>query len=291
MKSIWNELQGMEFKQSYYNAGGVKTRAIEAGEGEALIFLHGTGGHAEAYMRNISAHAEHFHVYAIDLVGHGYSSMPDIDYGMQDYVDHLANFLEAIGAEKAHFSGESMGASVAFWFAQQHPEKVGKLVLNTGLPLAPPPGKPSEQLQALLDKTKKATTGAPTLEAVRQRMHWLVLNESSLTDEIIQTRFQIYSQEGKPKTIQKITEQSIGILLDPAAKKTWYNPENLKKVAHPTLLLWTDHNPGQPVALAEKAAAEMPNARLEVLKNSAHWPQWEEAEAFNEIHIKFLVEK
>ena len=51
MTNIWNHLQGVEFKQSYYDAGGVRTRAIEAGDGPPLILLHGTGGHAEAYVK------------------------------------------------------------------------------------------------------------------------------------------------------------------------------------------------------------------------------------------------
>lgn len=290
MNSIWNELQGTAFKQSFYDAGNVRTRVLEAGDGDPLILLHGTGGHAEAYTRNLAAHAKHFHVYAIDLVGHGYSSMPDVDYGMQCYVDHLADFLAVIGAKKAHFSGESMGASVICWFALQHPDKVDKMVLNTGLPLAPPPGKPSEQLEALLEKTRNATSGAPSLDAVEQRMKWLVLDsEKSLTPEIIQCRFQIYSQPGKAEVIRKITEQSIGTLLDSEAKASWYNPDNLAKIGNETLILWTKHNPGQPVALAEKAAAEMPNAHLEVMQHSAHWPQWEEADRFNEIHLKFLL--
>ena len=86
-QSIWNYLQGVEFKQTYYNTNGVSTRAIEAGQGPVLILLHGTGGHAEAYLKNIAAHARHFHIYAIDMIGHGYSDAPDISYDMQCYVD------------------------------------------------------------------------------------------------------------------------------------------------------------------------------------------------------------
>ena len=99
MSSIWNTLQGVPFQQTYINAGGVNTRVIEAGEGPVLIFLHGTGGHAEAYLRNIEEHAKHFRVMAIDMVGHGYSDMPDLDYGPQDYVDFMLNFIDAIGAD------------------------------------------------------------------------------------------------------------------------------------------------------------------------------------------------
>ena len=111
-QSIWNYLQGVEFKQSYYDVNGVSIRAIEAGQGPVLILLHGTGGHAEAYLKNIEAHARHFHVYAIDMVGHGYSDAPDISYDMQCYVDFMRDFLDAIGADKASISGESLGATV-----------------------------------------------------------------------------------------------------------------------------------------------------------------------------------
>ena len=137
MTSIWNTLQGVPFRQRFVDAGGVNTRVIEAGAGPALILLHGTGGHAEAYTRNLAAHAEHFHVYAIDMVGHGYSDMPDIAYGPQDYVDFLRDFADAIGEERVFVSGESLGAQVAAWFAIQHPSRAHKIVMNTGMLLPP----------------------------------------------------------------------------------------------------------------------------------------------------------
>ena len=45
----------IEFKQYYVNANGIRTRVLEAGVGTPLILLHGTGGHIEAYARNIEA--------------------------------------------------------------------------------------------------------------------------------------------------------------------------------------------------------------------------------------------
>ena len=77
-----------------------------------MILLHGTGGHAEAYLKNIEAHAKYFHVYAIDMVGHGYTDAPDISHDMQCYVDFMKDFLDVIGAHKAHISGESLGAAL-----------------------------------------------------------------------------------------------------------------------------------------------------------------------------------
>ncbi|NKB37723.1 MAG: alpha/beta fold hydrolase [Gammaproteobacteria bacterium] len=287
MTSIWNHLQGLEFKQSYYNAGGVMTRAIEAGEGPVLILLHGTGGHAEAYLKNIEAHAKHFHVYAIDMVGHGYSDAPDISYDMQCYVDFMRDFLDAIGADKAHISGESLGATVASWFALAYPDRVNKIVMNTGMML-PPDEKGSAELQELLDRSRKAS-GTPNREMIRQRISWLMHDDKDVTDEIVEVRYQIYQQPGRADVIRTIAEQSIGALLDPVEQDKWYNPELLKKLSCPTLVLWTRFNPGQLVHLAEEGAALIPDSDLVILENSAHWPQWEEMEEFNKAHIDYLL--
>ena len=287
--SIWNELQGVALKQTFYDAGGIRTRVLEAGSGFPLFLLHGTGGHAEAYSRNIAAHAEHFHVIAYDMVGHGYTDAPDIDYDEQAYVDHLRSLMDAMEIQAAHLSGESLGGSVAAWFALQYPERVGKLVLNTGLPLSPNTRQGIDQMNDFLARSRKAT-GTPTRDALAVRMKWLFLDEASLTDELLETRFRIYSQPGRAAAIRKLTERAIGGLIDPESQKTWYRPDQLRELTCPTLLLWTNHNPGQPVELARQAAASIPDARVVVLENSSHWPQWEEPDAFNRAHVEFLLD-
>lgn len=285
--SIWNWLQGLELSQRFYDINGVRTRSIEAGSGPPLIFLHGTGGHAEAYLKNLRAHAAHFRVHAIDMVGHGYTAMPDIGYQMQDYVDFMLGFVDAIGAQRVLISGESLGASVAAWFAIQHPERVSRLVMNTGM-LLPPGPQGAQELRNLLERTRKATTSV-TRETIRQRMRWLVLREESLSDEIIEARYQIYRQPGRASAIRYIVEQSLGALLEPALQARWYAPGLLEQIKCPTLVLWTRHNPGQTVLDAQQGAALIPDARLVVLENSAHWPQWEESEQFDRAHLDFLL--
>ncbi len=287
MSSIWNTLQGVEFAQTFVDAGGIRTRTLTAGSGPVLIFLHGTGGHAEAYVRNIEAHARHFTVHAIDMVGHGYSDMPDIDYSPQHYVDHLLAFIDAIGADKVSISGESLGAQVAAWFALQHPDRVHRIVMNTGI-LLPPDEAGKKDLQDLLERTRKAT-GTPDREAIRMRLRWLVHEDHSVTEELITARKQIYDQPGRAAVIRRIAEQSIGALLDPAIAAKWNNPKLLTQLACPTLILWTRFNPGQLVPLAEEGAALVPDCELVVLENSAHWPQWEEPEEFNRAHLAFLL--
>lgn len=71
--TIWNDLADLAFKNYYVDANGIRTRVLEAGTGEPLILLHGTGGHIEAYARNIRGLSEHFRVICIDMLGHGYT--------------------------------------------------------------------------------------------------------------------------------------------------------------------------------------------------------------------------
>ena len=287
MCTIWNHLQGFEFKQTFYDVQGIRTRVIESGSGRPLIFLHGTGGHAEAYLKNIEAHAQHFHTYAIDMVGHGYSSAPDIDYDMQCYVDFLVDFLDAIGANKAFISGESLGASVASWFAIAHPERVIKIVLNTGI-LLPPSQQGAVELRDLLRRSRQAAA-TPTRSNIRQRLRWLVHREDSITDEIVEARYKIYSQPGRAAVLGKIAEKSLSALLEPEDKNKWYGRELLRRISCPSLILWTRFNPGQSAEEASEGANLIPNCQMVVLENSAHWPQWEEPHEFNRIHIDFLT--
>lgn len=289
MDTIWVGLIGQEVRQTYYKAGDVRTRAVEAGEGIPLIFLHGTGGHAEAYARNIAAHTKHFHVYAIDMVGHGCSDKPDLPYVVDDFVEHVHDFLDTIGAEKAYVSGESLGAIVGAWLAIKYPDRVAKLVLNTGI-LMPPNEKGRRELLDVLERSR-AAAGQLTHEAVRKRMEWLMHDPKSVTDEIVEVRYRLYSQPGMAAVMRKIAESVLGGTADPERAKQWLEPVKLREIQCPTLVLWTRHNPGQPVELAEEGAQLIPHARLVVLEKSAHWPQWEEAEEFNRIHIEFLLSK
>ena len=84
-----------------------RTRVIEAGSGDPLILIHGVGGSAEAWYRNIMRLAQNFHVCAIDALFHGLSSKEsDIQDQTEAQVDHVLDFMDAMGFERANVEGE-----------------------------------------------------------------------------------------------------------------------------------------------------------------------------------------
>jgi pimeloyl-ACP methyl ester carboxylesterase len=287
--SIWLDLMGSGVSENFYVVNGVRTRVLEAGAGPALVLLHGTGGHAETYCRNIGPLSEHFHVLAMDLVGHGFSGRPDdIDYTVADYANHVVGLLDTLAIDRAHVSGESLGGMVSAWVGIAHPGRVDKVVMNTGT-LARPDAAGQAQLNDLEQRTLALARDGVTREAVRHRMNWLVADPSRMTDEMIDCRLRIYEQEGMLDSVARIMSSVVGMLRGDNGDE-YMAPGVLKTLERPTLVLWTEDNPGQTTELARKVSADIPNGRFEVLSDCAHWPQFERPDVFNQTHIAFLTE-
>lgn len=287
-RTTWLDLLGAEVR--YYDAGGIRTRTIEAGSGEPLLLLHGVGGHAETYQRNVVALAAGgYHVYALDFIGHGYSDKPDQDYSVSVFADHVLRFLDAIGAERAHLSGESLGGWTAAWLALQHHQRVGKVILNTAAGLAITDDAPSrtaeyqERRKELRERTLAALDN-PTRESVRKRLEWLMADPASVTEELLETRYQIYLQPEFRQAQRRYWTRDVGLQGDTEL----LTRERLARITAPTFFLWTEHDPFIPWPVAEQAHRIVPGSRFHVMVNCGHWPQFEESDEFNRLSLDFL---
>jgi len=280
--SVWNDLTQVEFSQGFLQAGDYRTRYLHAGDDSKplLLLLHGITGHAEAYVRNLQVHAEHFDVYAIDFIGHGYSSKPDHPLEIKHYLDQVTAVLDTLGAEKAYFSGESLGGWVTAKFAQLHPERVERIVLNTmGGTMANP--QVMERLYTLSMEAAKD----PSWERVKARLEWLMADPTMVTDDLIRTRQAIFEQ---PDWLKAAVSNMA--LQDPEARKrNMLSDDDLRAIEPEALVLWTTKDPSGPVDEGRRIADLIPNGRLAVMEECGHWPQYEDPETFNRIHLDFLL--
>jgi 2-hydroxy-6-oxonona-2,4-dienedioate hydrolase len=277
--SIWGDLFGVELRQRYVDAAGIRTRVLEAGSGPALVMVHGTGGHLEAYARNVRALAEHFHVVLYDMVGHGLSDKPDRPYLIDYLSDHLLNVMDALGIERASLSGESLGGWVAAWTAAHAPERVSGLVLNTPGNITNKP----EVMATVRDSSLKAVRDASP-ESVRARVAWLFHDPRQVTDELVALRLAIYRQPGFERAMENIVAVQDWKHREPFI----WSPDWCGQISVPTLLLWTDHDPTGTVEEAELLREWIPGAQLEVIEDAGHWPQWEKPDEFHRAHLRFL---
>ncbi|GGJ30821.1 alpha/beta fold hydrolase [Streptomyces brasiliensis] len=282
--SVWADLNQVEFSQGFLQAGPYRTRYLHAGSGDKplLLMLHGVTGHAEAYVRNLAAHAEHFDVYAIDFIGHGYSSKPEHPLEIPHYLDQVLEVLKALGREKASFTGESLGGWVTARFAQLYPEKVDRIVLNTmGGTMANP--KVMERLYTLSMEAAKD----PSWERVKARLEWLMADPAMVTDDLIRTRQMIFQQPDWPMACEmNMALQDLEI-----RRRNMLSDDDLRAIQAPALVVWTTKDPSGPVDEGRRIADLIPNGRLAVIENAGHWPQYEQTAAFDQVHLDFLLEK
>jgi len=102
------------------------------GVGEPLLLIPYTSADHACYAFQLPAYTEHFRCIAVDLPGSGESDKPPGPYSTHGYADQLAGFLGAIGIERAHVAGMSLGAAVGMHLAARHPERVRSLSLHSG---------------------------------------------------------------------------------------------------------------------------------------------------------------
>jgi 2-hydroxy-6-oxonona-2,4-dienedioate hydrolase len=281
-ESVWSDLQGVPFVQGYLDAGGIGTRYLHAGDENSppLILLHGSGGHAEAYVRNLEAHADHFSTWSIDMLGHGYTDKPGHPLEIGHYVDHLLAFLDAIGVERAHLSGESLGGWVVSRVAADHPAKVDRLVLNTaGGSQADP-----EVMKRIITLSMAAAEN-PTWETVQARIKWLMADKSKSYDDLVASRQRVYRQPGFVAAMRDIMA-----LQDPEIRaRNLMSTNDYGSITAPTLVLWTSDDPTADVTEGRRIASMIPGARFEVMAGCGHWPQYEDTKTFDRLHIDFLL--
>ncbi len=286
--TLWNETVGCEVR--FRDAGGVRTRTLEVGEGKGpvLFLLHGTGGHVEAFARNMRRLGEHFHVVSVDMIGHGLTAKPDIPYVITDYTRHLRDLMDGMGVRQAHFLGESLGGWVASWLALETPERIDKLINCTGGVFRWPEGEDPQEAEERRNMVSKSQSLKElTWENVRKRLELLFHDPNDCTDELVELRLRLYERPEMKAVVSRLHHM---LPYDsPARVEYSLTEERLKSISVPTLYLWGEYNPGSSVRSAARAAELTPDAELVVIDDTAHWPQWEDPETFDQAVLDFLL--
>ena len=290
MTSIWNELIGAEVK--IYDQGKHVTRAIEAGEGEAVVLIHGVGGHAEAYARNVvRLAAEGFRVASIDLLWHGLSGKPepfDEEKYCLQFSDQIVDLFDQMGVEKGHIEGESLGGWVAMSTALRYPDRVSKIVLNTTAGVRWEPGVVKIDMAGgsdALTQRSLAALESPSKETIRRRLEWLMAAPDRVTDELVDLRYALYTRPDVNAALRKVVANGLGIGKD---RNQYLTEDDLKTISHPTLVFWSDKNPGSGPDVGERIASLIPGAAYYCMLDAAHWPQWEHPEEHDRVIANFL---
>jgi 2-hydroxy-6-oxonona-2,4-dienedioate hydrolase len=282
--SVWADLREVSFSQGFIDADGIRTRFLSSGDPAKplLLLVHGIGGHAEAYVRNLGPHADLFWTVAIDLIGHGWTDKPAINYELPDYAAHVLAVIKALGRDRAHISGESIGGWIASHIAVHHPEFVDRLVLNTAAGWTAHP-----EVMARITKLSTEAAEDPSVERIRARLEFLMYDKALVSDDLVETRRAIYAQPGFAETMKRTLS-----LQDMATRRrNMLTEADYRSIEAPTLVVWTSHDPTATPEEGRQIADMIPDSRYIVMNECGHWPQFEDAVRFNAEYIAFLTDQ
>jgi len=196
-------------------------------------------------------------VHVPEMIGFGKSRGAVRQPTMPEMAGLLVRWLDALGVDRTHFVGHSMGAQVAVHLAGRRPDRIDRLVLSdaAGIPHAL---SPDHLVDVARELAWPRTWGRPGFLP-------------TIAADAVRTG---------PRTLVSAMR---GILADDIRPL-------LPRVRAPTLLLWGEHDPVTPVADAEAIARLVPGARLVVIEGASHNPMADRPDAFNEELLRFLGE-
>jgi pimeloyl-ACP methyl ester carboxylesterase len=263
-------------------ANTIRTNYIEVGDPThpPLILIHGSGPGVTAFANwngVIPTLAEHFHIFAPDMVGFGYTDCPEslTEINLDIWVSHIAGFMDALGIASARFIGNSFGGALTVALAARHPEKVDKIVLMgaAGLPFP------------ISDGLAKVWGYQPSAQAMRDLMETFAFNPALVTEAIVESRYQASIRPGAQEAFARLFPEPRQARLDALC-----TPEDqLRALSQPTLILHGREDVIVPLSVSQRFNALIPDSELHVFGHCGHWTQIEKKARFLDLVIPFLA--
>jgi pimeloyl-ACP methyl ester carboxylesterase len=241
-----------------------------------VVLIHGVGMNQTIWSPQIEPLTASYRVVAYDMLGHGDSALPTAAPTLDEYASQLKVLLDAMGVERAHVVGHSMGALVALEFALTHPQRTLSVVaLNAVYERTP------AQREAVM--TRAATLGNPLL------------------DMGVDATLSRWFGDPVPGHLTQAAQAVRGLLLsvDPIGYARTYqlfacsddaHVGRLASLAVPALFLTGECDPNSSPAMSRAMAAATPFGRAAIIANERHMMNVTDPERVNERLLAFLDE-
>lgn len=256
---------------------GLTLHYQEAGIGDAVLFIHGSGPGASGYSNfkgNFPIFADAgYRAILPDLPGYGFSDKPDTEYTLDFFVDAMMGLLEKLNVEKVTLVGNSLGGAIAIKMALDKPEMIDKLIL-----MAPGGLMEKERYYMEMEGIQKmgAAFAAGELNepvGMKRLLGLQLFNPDQITDDIVLERVDIV--QNQPKCV--LSTMQVPVLT-----------ERLPELQAPILGFWGMNDKFCPSHGAQTMMEKCSNIRFNLLSECGHWVMVEHKELFNRECLDFI---
>jgi pimeloyl-ACP methyl ester carboxylesterase len=248
------------------------------GEGEPLLLIPYTSADHACYAFQLPSYTEHFTCIGIDLPGSGESDKPAGPYSTAGYADQVAAFLTAIGVERAHVAGMSLGAAVGMHVAARHPGRVHSLSLHSGWDAT------DDYLTVVVEQWRTLASTLPTVADVVTEgiFPWCFTPEMYVErPEFVDTLVDFV--RGRPaQPVEGFLAQVDAVLAHDASTV-------LGDIAAPTLITFGARDLVCSTRFAEPLMDGIAGSEVVVFDDLSHAGMHEDPETFNRATLDFLL--
>src|SRR4051794_7743285 len=268
--------------------GKLKISTLTMGEGPDMLLIHGLGATKSSFFDTAAALSKRYTVHAIDLPGFGGSSKPaTAPYGAPYAARAVIGTMDALGIERAHLVGNSMGGRVAIEVGLERPDRVGGIAL-----LSPAVAFVKRDWHWLV-RFARPELGMLPHSLGRQRIEqtfWALFADRDLVDpsvaDIVADEFErIYRSPGA--RLAFLTSARAIYLENPFGKQGFY--PRLATLQPPALFIWASHDRLIPEQFRHHVERWLPSAEQVVLEGCGHVPQVERPERTNGLLERFFA--
>ena len=189
-------------------------------------------------------------------------------------VDHVREFMDVLGIEKANIIGHSMGGWIVTVFAYESPERVNKMVNVAG------GGTATRPLQNMVDFS------VPTAETITNQISHRFPEGTVDVAELAATFIKKAENPEQGEAFGKVMKH----MTTPMTRTRYHTIRRMKLIKAPTLVLWGQDDETNNVSMGEETAATIPGAKLVIFEKTGHMLPQQQAERFNEEVLAFLAD-
>ena len=251
---------------------GIRLNYVDEGHGDPILFLHGLGSCGDDWILQTPVFAGEYRLIAPDLRGHGRSSKPAGPYSTALFAADVAALLEALGVERAHVVGLSLGGLVAQQLAIDFPRRVRSLTLiNTFAHLLS---------GSVIELARLLRRGLLSLALPMERNAHLVARR--LFPYPQQAELRRYAAQRLAQNDRAAYRASV------AAIRRFDSRRHLGRIAGPALIVTGDRDRTVPFSRQRELAHGIRGARWEIVRDSGHATPIDQPDAFNSLLCAFL---
>jgi pimeloyl-ACP methyl ester carboxylesterase len=255
-----------------------------------LLLIHGITSSSATWDPVLPALAEHAHVIAPDLYGHGASDVPHADYSLGGFATQIRDLMDTLGHDHATIVGHSLGGGVAMQFAYQYFEHCERLVLvdsgGFGREVSPAlraGTMPGVELVLPLIANRHVRNAGLAASRVLGRMPMRPRPRPS-TVEL--ARGYSTLAESPTRTAFVHTLRSV---VEPGGQRVTAVDRLYVGEGRPTLIIWGARDTVIPLGHAHRAHEVIPGSQLEIFEQSEHFPHMDEPARFARVLLHFLA--